>query len=476
MVGADLLERVAYPRPVAPLIRSHHERWDGLGYPDGLSGEDIPIGARILNLAEVFAALTSDRPYHKAVSREAALGLLRQESGRGIDPTLVDRFVEILPELERATETPATPDATSSGDEHEGTIYQQIARAHQEVYALYALSSTLGRSLGVIEGMALIADKLKPLVPYSCCALFLQDSDEATLRCRFVSGTDGEIIERVVVKSGEGLAGWVAETRRPLVNASPRVDTVEATTLESALVVPLIFQDRFVGTLAVYSERPDFYNEDHCRLLLAVADQPAAVVANSLLFDQTQEDSLTDPLTTLPNTRSLFMHLTRELARAERLQSSLALLVVDMNDFKQINDRHGHHMGDRALCEVARVLRSVIRPYDICVRYAGEEFILVLTGCSEDEAQGRKEDVQRAIGATALESEGQAPVKLGASVGVAMFPADGDTYESLLAAADRRMYQDKTREKHRSAGHEILDGQVVYGRRAQGVGVGRALI
>ena len=116
-------------------------------------------------------------------------------------------------------------------------------------------------------------------------------------------------------------------------------------------------------------------------------------------------------------------------------------------------------MGDRALCEVARVLRTVIRPYDICVRYAGDEFILVLSGCSEHEAQRRKEDVQEAIGATTLESDGQAPVKLGASVGVAMFPADGDTYESLLAAADRRMYQDKTREKHRAAGHGLLDGK-----------------
>ena len=457
--GADLIERVAYPRPVAPLIRSHHERWDGLGYPDGLSGEDIPIGARILNLAEVFDALTSDRPYHKAMSRDAALGLLRQESGRGMDPTLVDRFVELLPELDRVTETPATPEPGSPGDAPEGDIYQQIARAHHEVYALYELSSTLGRSLSVTEGMALIADKLKPLVPYSCCALFLQDPDGTTLRCRFVAGTDADVIERVVVKPGEGLAGWVAQTRRPLVNASPRLDTVEITTLESALVTPLIFQDRFIGTLAVYHEQSDFYTEDHCRLLLDVADQTAAVVANSLLFDQTQEDSLTDPLTTLPNTRSLFMHLTRELARAERLQSGLALLVIDMNDFKQINDRHGHHMGDRALCEVARVLRSVIRPYDICGRYAGDEFILVLSGCSEDEAQRRKEDVQRSIKATTLETGGQAPVTLGASVGVAMFPADGDTYESLLAAADRRMYQDKTREKHRAAGHEILEGK-----------------
>ena len=462
-VGADLLERVPYPHPVAPLVRSHHERWDGMGYPDGLSGDQIPIGARILGLAEVFDALTTDRPYHKAMSREAAVQLLRQEAGTGVDPALVDRFVELLPTLDAPTFEPGSeiPASVPKADavSESGGIYHEIAQAHQEVYALYELSSSLGRSLGVSESMSLIAAKLRRLVPHSCCALFLPDPDGETLRCRFVSGTDADIIERVVVKTGEGLAGWVARTRRPLINASPRLDTTTATGLNAALVTPLLFQERFVGTLAVYHGQADFYTEDHSRLLSGVAGQVAAVVANSLLFDQAQEDSLTDPLTALPNTRSLFMHLTRELARAKRLQSSLALLVIDLDDFKQINDRHGHHVGDRALCEVARVLRSVIRPYDICVRYAGDEFILVLSGCSEHEAHRRRTDLQAAIGKTELDGSGGTPVRLSASVGVAMYPADGDSYETLLGAADRRMYQDKTHQKHRAAGTQILDGK-----------------
>ena len=101
----------------------------------------------------------------------------------------------------------------------------------------------------------------------------MQDRDGETLRCRFVSGTDADIIERVVVKTGEGLAGWVARTRRPLINASPRLDTTTATRLNSALVTPLLFQERFVGTLAVYHEQADFYSEDHGRLLSGVASQ-----------------------------------------------------------------------------------------------------------------------------------------------------------------------------------------------------------
>jgi signal transduction protein with GAF and PtsI domain len=102
--------------------------------------------------------------------------------------------------------------------------------------------------------MSLIAAKLQRVVPYSSCALFLQDPDGETLRCRFVAGTDADSIERVVVRIGEGLAGWVARTRRPLINASPRLNTATATGLNSALVTPLLFQERFVGTLAVYHE------------------------------------------------------------------------------------------------------------------------------------------------------------------------------------------------------------------------------
>ncbi len=218
-----------------------------------------------------------------------------------------------------------------------------------------------------------------------------------------------------------------------------------------------MFRNRFIGTLALYHGEADFYNDAHSRLAERVTGQIAAVIANSLLFDQAQEDSLTDPLTALPNTRSLFMHVTRELARSKRLHTQLALLIIDLDDFKLINDRHGHHRGDRALCEVARVLRTAIRPYDICVRYAGDEFILVLSGCSDAEAHRKRRDLQLAIGETTIETGPDSTLRLSASVGVGMYPADGDAYETLLAAADRRMYQDKTRQKHRAAGRHLLD-------------------
>jgi diguanylate cyclase (GGDEF)-like protein len=336
-------------------------------------------------------------------------------------------------------------------------VFDDIALAHREIYALYEIAQAMGTSLGVADTMALITAKLSNLVPFSCAALFLYDEESETLRCRFATGVDAEIIQQISVHTGEGLTGWVARNRRALVNARPSADLEAAgrsdlhTKLQSALVCPLLFSERFIGTLSVYHVDGAYYRDDHRRLLDRVSEQAAAVINNSMLFEQTQEDSLTDPLTGLPNTRFLFMHLTRELARAERLKQEVALLVMDLDNFKSINDSHGHHVGDRALCEVARVLRTAIRPYDICVRYAGDEFIVVLSGCNNEEAESKRTELQQSIDEVYFEARPGKRVELGISVGAAVFPQDGELYEALLATADSRMYQDKSQRKRPGA-------------------------
>jgi diguanylate cyclase (GGDEF)-like protein len=190
--------------------------------------------------------------------------------------------------------------------------------------------------------------------------------------------------------------------------------------------------------------------EDHRRLLERVAEQAAAVIHNSIGFEQTQSDSLTDPLTNLPNTRFLFMHLAREIARAARHKSQVALIIADLDHFKEINDTLGHHVGDRALADVARVLRSAIRPYDICARYAGDEFVLVLSACGADDAARKRQELQQAVDAMRFEAGGRV-LPLGISLGSAVFPEDGQSHETLLAVADSRMYKNKTTRKNQGA-------------------------
>src|SRR5690349_12585344 len=271
-VGAEIISAVPFPYPVAPLILSHHERWDGKGYPQGLKGEEIPLGARILSVVDYYDALTSDRPYHKAMTHEAALALLQQEAGRALDPAVVQMFLKMAEEMEAVAGTveTATPRRLSleptnergrpavgfqpEGTTKSSTVFEDIALAHREIYALYEIAQTMGTSLGVADTMALISSKLSNLVPFSCAALFLYDEESETLRCRFATGVDAEIIQQVTVHTGEGLTGWVARNRRALVNARPSADLEAAgrsdlhTNLQSALVCPLLFSERFIGT------------------------------------------------------------------------------------------------------------------------------------------------------------------------------------------------------------------------------------
>ncbi len=459
-VGADIIATVPFPHPVAPLILSHHERWDGRGYPHGLKGEDIPPGARILCLVDYFGALTSARPYHEAMAIDAAVTLIEQEAGKALDPRAVEAFLRVLPRVREEAEGSGKTILAPRGAT-KSSVFDDIAVAHGEIHALYQIAQTMGTSLGVSDSMEHIASKLTSLVPFSACTLFLFDQATETLRCRFATGNDSELMQQLTLKSGQGLTGWVARNRRSLVNARPTSDLEAAglslpTALQSALVCPLIFEDRVIGTLAVYHTAPSFYQEDHRRLLDRVCEQAAAVINNAIVFERTNEASLTDPLTSLRNTRFMVTYLNAELARAERGSTEVSLVVLDLDDFKEINDTHGHHVGDRALREVAQVLRTVIRPYDICVRYAGDEFIVVLANCGLDEAENTRKELQVAISDAAFEARPGVRVPLSISAGSAVFPHDGDTYESLLAKADSRMYRDKVaRKAHTRVGQHV---------------------
>src|SRR5262245_23182079 len=460
-VGAEIIAEVPFPYAVAPLILCHHERWDGKGYPQGLAGESIPIGARILTIVDYYDAVTTDRPYHKALSRESAIALLEAEAGRALDPRLVPIFIGLLPSLigtvaeppkRTIAELAAGPalGSTSAGlvPASGANAFENIALAHREIYALYEIAQAMGTSLGVSDTMALISSKLSKIVPWSGCALFLQQSDTKSLRCRFATGIDAPRLLNADIRVANDLAAWVARNGQTLINGQPGVTFqaagVDATTvLQSAIVCPLQFNDAFIGCLALYHVNANHYTDDHRRLLERVAEQAGAVLHNSIVFEQTQEDSLTDPLTGLPNRRSMFVHLASELSRAERQNSEVAVIVLDIDGLKAINDTYGHNVGDHALRAVAATLQAALRPYDLCVRYAGDEFIMVVSGCTEAEAEAKRREVQHQITQIELDVRGGSRVRLGVSAGVAVFPDNGRTYDALLAAADHRMYRDK---------------------------------
>jgi len=271
-----------------------------------------------------------------------------------------------------------------------------------------------------------------------------------------VSGDNFRLFASLRIPLGQGLSGWVAQNKKPIVNGNPSVepgymnDPTKFSTLRSALAVPLNGLDGVVGVLALYNADKDAFTADHLRVLLAGSSKMALAIENALKYQQAESSATTDYLTGLPNARSLFLQLDRELARCKRDNSLLTVMVCDMDGFKQINDRFGHLEGNRVLKLFAHALKETCREYDYVARMGGDEFVLIAPGLNADDAKKKADHLR-----TLVKQVGQEVCSddfLSLSVGRAAFPEDGADAEGLLAEADRRMYtekQNRTERKNR---------------------------
>ena len=469
LVGAEILERVAFPYPVAPIVRSHHERWDGTGYPEGLLGEAIPIGARILATVDCLDALASHRQYRPALPLAEAMAKVKEKSGTWFDPTIVEilesRYVELERMAQISDDTAATMGLSKTvrverglapaagfertepthGPVDNADFLTSIASARQEAQTMFELSQDLGVSLSLSETLSVLSMRLRRMIPYDSIAVFVNRN--GWLLPELVSGENFRALSSLKIRVGEGLCGWVAENCKPIMNGNPQVeagytfDPGKHTALQSALVVPLEGLNGVVGVLAMYQANRDAFTPDHLRILLAVASKVALSVENALKYQQAESSATTDYLTGLPNARSLFVHLAQEVARCRRMKSSLAVLVCDIDGFKQINDSFGHLEGDKLLREFTTRLKDVCRGYDYVARMGGDEFVITAPGLTPEAAQEKAERLNQAAIESGRHVCGRDLITL--SVGMAFCPADGFDVERLLAEADRRMYSMK---------------------------------
>ena len=473
LVGAEILERVRFPYPVVPIVRAHHEKWDGSGYPLGLKGEEIPIGARILSAVDFLDALASDRQYRRALPLKEVMGRLEEESGRSFDPKVVAVLEKRYLELERLVErrsvqTPWTKlttelkvergqapaagfEETGAKENQEANFLSSIAAARQEAQTLFELSQDLGASLSLGETLSVFSVKLKRLVPYDAIAIYVRRNDE--LLPEHVSGDNFRLFASLRIPLGQGLSGWVAQNKKPIINGNPSVepgylnDPTKFSTLRSALAVPLEGLDGVVGVLTLYQGERDAFTSDHLRILLAVSSKMALSIENALKYQQAESSATTDYLTGLPNARSLFLQLDRELARCKRDTSSLTVMVCDMDGFKQINDRFGHLEGNRVLRLFSHALKETCREYDYVARMGGDEFVVIAPGLTPDAALKKTEHLRELARQAGKEVCNEDILSL--SIGRCVYPDDGLDAEELLAEADRRMYMEKQHQPNR---------------------------
>ena len=469
IVGAEILESVQFPYPVVPIVRAHHEKWNGSGYPYGLKAERIPIGARILAAVDCLDALASDRQYRRAIPLEEAMREVAAGSGTAFDPRVIDilqrRYQEFEDLARKQTQpactlstgvrigngVPAAGFETSSqvqAEPHPGFI-ASIASARQEFQTLLELSQELGNSLRVDETLALLASRLKAVIPYHGVAIYTVEGGR--LVNRYASGDDAELFSTLSIPLGEGISGWVTQNNKPIVNGNPSVepgylnDPAKYSSLRSALSVPLNGMGGVLGALTLYHREGGAFTKDHLRVLLAVSSKAGLTIENALRFVQAEETAVTDRLTGLPNTRSLFLTLESALKDAAQNGSGLAVLVTDMDGFKRINDCFGHAAGDRLLERAGEVLASTCRKGDYVARMGGDEFVLLLPGAGPEALAERAKQLNGLIWNLGRQLCGVDT--LGLSVGASFYPADGHTGEELLAIADARMYEVK-REHH----------------------------
>ncbi len=425
LVGAEILERVRFPYPVVPIVRAHHEKWDGTGYPMGLKGQEIPIGARILSAVDYLDALASDRQYRRALPLKEVMQKIGAESGKSFDPKVVDILQKRYQSLERmavakSAEDINTPLSTAikierglepaAGFENatvresaggEANFLSSIAAARQEAQSLFELSQDLGASLSLGETLSVFSVKLKPMVPYDAIAIYIKRDEE--LVPEYVNGDNYRLFSSLRIPLGHGLSGWVAQNRKPIVNGNPSVepgylnDPAKFSTLRSALALPLEGVSGVIGVLALYRSERDAFTSDNLRILLAVSSKMALSIENALKYQQAESSATTDYLTGLPVLR-LF----------------------------------------------AQALKDVCREYDYVARMGGDEFVVVAPGLSLD-AAGKRADQLRIL-AKQAGSEVCGEEILSLSVGRAVFPEDGEDAEQLLAEADRRMYLEKQKQ------------------------------
>lgn len=417
-VGADILSAIDFPYPVVPIVRHHHENWNGTGYPEGLSGSAIPIGARILSVVDCFDALTSDRPYRPRLPDREAIRILLERRGTMYDPLVVDTFIDLHPTLVAPTapgeaERPlfAITGASMSVGTDAGTSLrlEDINASAGEVVALFGLAQGVSSQLKVSEIAQITFGHLRRLVPHAFGVLFvyLEESDE--LFAAYASGQSASLLHGMRVAVGQRLTGWVAASRQTIRNSDPVLDLGEAAKTmsprpRSCLSTVLTVDANLVGVLTIYSTDTNFFSEDHERLIEAAARQVAPAVRRAIQLnnDGTLERRY-GPLT------------ENQSALPDRLPDRTCVALIETNE-------QDPAVTPQQLEAIAVALDQAKKPSDVVFRRGLRQIAILSTGV--DEAT-----VTRAI-ARAL---GPSP-KI--RFAVAMAPKDGHSLEQLLACAD----------------------------------------
>jgi putative nucleotidyltransferase with HDIG domain len=430
-VGGQILSNIRFPYPIAPIVRHHHENWDGTGYPDGLAGTEIPLGARIMSVVDCYDALTSDRPYRPALAAPEALQIVASRKGVMYDPLVVDAFVRGHGELAVDDAGHEEPSPLSA------LIRQPFAEPQAEVLppsrreldivtkllALCDVAIEISGHASVTDVAETLARRVRALLPADCIVFYLADSGEQQLVAAHVSGQGEQQLTGLHVTIGEGLSGWVAAHRRTIVGSNPALDFghrggADLEALRSALAAPLIADGRTLGVLTLFAARIDAFCEDHRAVAEFAAQQSAAAIARALRFDADRAARLFDAATGLPNEKYLLQIVSSEALADARLLAGAGLISIGAP---------GSAAEDR-LQTLAAAMRTTLRATDLMFRTGDCELTVLIP----DAAPHLRAVAERM--ATVARHAFEEPVAVGAILAREAGPAE-DLLEAVRRAA-----------------------------------------
>jgi len=463
VVGANMLKGIDFPYPVEPLIRSHHERWDGNGYPDGLSGENIPLGARIMSIVDCYDALTTNRPYRSPMARAQVIEFFRREAGRAYDPSLVEVFVTNLNRLEAKAvqvNVPETPLWDSHPTKMQPSVrplervqpvqtYDRALRAdstiQRELYSIFEFSRSHNYCLTPNDVLVFMGAKLENLLAFDAAVFYIADLDAGIIRARHRVGAAIVGLQDATLRLEQKLSGWVAANNQSLTNLPPFPDFLDFQSakpdFQNSCIVPLNKNGVVYGALAIYRKERTKFQDEEFRRAEILASQ-TSLVLSTLKQNEDDTDFLTDAITGIPNGSHLFLMFDQVANDADRFNYGLALLTLRIDDSQTIRRKFGHLSVDESLSAVARYLATEMRDTDILVRYAHDEFMILAPKLTREGAEALMSRLQNELDHFRFRVRSNVEIPIPVSIGLAVYPHDGMKLEGLIETSELRLNQD----------------------------------
>jgi diguanylate cyclase (GGDEF)-like protein/putative nucleotidyltransferase with HDIG domain len=466
VVGANMLSTIKFPYPLIPVVKSHHERWDGKGYPDGLQGEEIPLSARILSLVDCYDALTTNRPYRSPMNRQQVVEFFEREAGRAYDPAVVRTFIENIEVLEQAgkavvliqkdiwglsdtgvhSSSNIRPLEKAQSITSFGKALNAEPRTQRELFLVFEFARGQFGYLSKEEVFTFMGDRLRNLLRFDSAVFYAADLTTGALVASHIVGEEQAVFRGLTIRLEQKLTGWVAANNQSLCNLPPFPDFLTSTeprpSFQISAIVPMNCRNQVFGAISAYRNQQVKFTDEEFRRLEIIGSQTAILLAKC--SDVRNDASvLVDQETNLPNGLQLYLMFDKIAIEADRYEYPLALLSIDVEDIALIRQKWGALSANDALQAIANHLRTEVRDTDLLARYAAESFIALNPRMSREQAENLKSRLQNDLDHFKFNVRGQTQIPLRASIGIAVFPEDGTDLQNLLSVATLRSNADR---------------------------------